>query len=72
MTFTLPSGWVAFRCVCCVIGAAKHFFLTSPLQHNTGTLQTKEARQKYIKSLYGASSPQFAQVKGIKFKKAIN
>lgn len=36
---------------------------------NTGLVETANEVKKYIKSVFGASSPQFAQVKGIEFKK---
>lgn len=35
----------------------------------TGLVETANEVKKYIKSVFGASSPQFAQVKGIEFKK---
>ena len=34
----------------------------------TGLVETANEVKKYIKSVFGASSPQFAQVKGIRFK----
>ena len=37
---------------------------------NTGLVEIATEVKKYIKSLFGASSPEFAQVKGIEFKKA--
>jgi hypothetical protein len=37
---------------------------------NTGLVDIATEVKKYIKSLFGASSPEFAQVKGIEFKKA--
>lgn len=37
---------------------------------DTGLVDTATEVKKYIKSIYGATSPQFAQVKGIAFKKA--
>ena len=37
---------------------------------STGLVEIATEVKKYIKSLYGASSPEFAQVKGIEFKKA--
>lgn len=37
---------------------------------NIGLVDTATEVKKYIKSLFGASSPEFAQVKGIEFKKA--
>lgn len=36
---------------------------------STGLVETANEVKKYIKSVFGASSPQFAQVKGIEFKK---
>ena len=36
---------------------------------STGLVEIATEVKKYIKSLYGASSPEFAQVKGIEFKK---
>ena len=36
---------------------------------NTGLVETANEVKKYIKSVFGSSSPQFAQVKGIEFKK---
>lgn len=36
---------------------------------NTGLVETANEVKKYIKSVFGATSPQFAQVKGIEFKK---
>lgn len=36
---------------------------------NSGLLETANEVKKYIKSVFGATSPQFAQVKGIEFKK---
>ena len=36
---------------------------------NTGLVDTATEVKKYIKSVFGASSPQFAQVKGIEFTK---
>ena len=36
---------------------------------DTGLVEIATEVKKYIKSLYGASSPEFAQVKGIEFKK---
>lgn len=36
---------------------------------NIGLVETANEVKKYIKSVFGASSPQFAQVKGIEFKK---
>ena len=39
---------------------------------HTGLVEIATEVKKYIKSLFGASSPQFAQVKGIEFKKAKN
>ncbi len=35
---------------------------------STGLVETANEVKKYIKSVFGASSPQFAQVKGIQFK----
>ena len=35
----------------------------------TGLVETANEVKKYVKSVFGASSPQFAQVKGIEFKK---
>ncbi|MFN3753333.1 hypothetical protein [Flavobacterium sp.] len=35
----------------------------------TGLVETANEVKKYIKSVFGANSPQFAQVKGIEFKK---
>ena len=37
---------------------------------STGLVEIATEVKKYIKSVYGASSPEFAQVKGIEFKKA--
>ena len=37
---------------------------------STGLVEIATEVKKYIKSLFGASSPEFAQVKGIEFKKA--
>lgn len=37
---------------------------------NTGLVDIATEVKKYIKSLFGATSPEFAQVKGIEFKKA--
>ena len=37
---------------------------------NTGLVDTATEVKKYIKSIFGASSPEFAQVKGIEFKRA--
>ena len=37
---------------------------------DTGLVEIATEVKKYIKSLFGASSPEFAQVKGIEFKKA--
>ena len=37
---------------------------------NTGLVDIATEVKKYVKSLFGASSPEFAQVKGIEFKKA--
>ena len=37
---------------------------------NTGLVDIATEVKKYIKSVFGASSPEFAQVKGIEFKKA--
>ena len=37
---------------------------------NTGLVDIAAEVKKYVKSLFGASSPEFAQVKGIEFKKA--
>lgn len=36
---------------------------------NSGLVETANEVKKYIKSVFGATSPQFAQVKGIEFKK---
>ena len=36
---------------------------------DTGLVEVATEVKKYIKSLFGASSPEFAQVKGIEFKK---
>ncbi|CAM4432423.1 hypothetical protein [Flavobacterium terrigena] len=36
---------------------------------NTGLVETALAVKKYIKSIFGATSPQYAQVKGIEFTK---
>lgn len=38
---------------------------------STGLFDIASEVKKYIKSIYGATSPQFAQVKGIEFKKGI-
>ena len=35
----------------------------------TGLVETANEVKKYVKSVFGATSPQFAQVKGIEFKK---
>ena len=35
----------------------------------TGLVETANEVKKYVKSVFGASSPQFAQIKGIEFKK---
>ena len=37
---------------------------------DTGLVEVATEVKKYIKSIYGATSPQYAQVKGIEFKKA--
>jgi hypothetical protein len=37
--------------------------------NTTGLVETANEVKKYIKSVFGATSPQFAQVKGIEFKK---
>lgn len=37
--------------------------------NNTSLVETANEVKKYIKSVFGASSPEFAQVKGIEFKK---
>ena len=37
--------------------------------NTTGLVETANEVKKYIKSIFGATSPQFAQVKGIEFKK---
>jgi hypothetical protein len=37
--------------------------------NTTGIVETANEVKKYVKSVYGASSPQFAQVKGIEFNK---
>lgn len=37
---------------------------------NTGLVDIATEVKKYVKSLFGATSPEFAQVKGIEFKKA--
>jgi hypothetical protein len=39
---------------------------------NTGLVDIATEVKKYVKSIYGATSPQFAQVKGIEFKKVKN
>jgi hypothetical protein len=38
-------------------------------QENTGLVDTALDVKKYVKSLFGASSPEYNQIKGIKFKK---
>ncbi len=38
-------------------------------QDNTGLINIAAEVKKYIKSIFGANSPEFAQVKGIEFKK---
>jgi hypothetical protein len=40
-------------------------------KEETGLLDIAADVKKYVKSIYGATSPQFAQVKGIKFTKSI-
>lgn len=40
-------------------------------KEETGLLDVVADVKKYVKSIYGASSPQFAQVKGLKFTKKI-
>jgi hypothetical protein len=40
-------------------------------KEETGLLDIAADVKKYIKSIYGATSPQFAQVKGLKFRKSI-
>ncbi|HNP67813.1 MAG TPA: hypothetical protein PKH16_07915 [Aequorivita sp.] len=37
-------------------------------QENTGLVDTALGVKKYIKSVYGAASPEYNQIKGIKFK----
>jgi hypothetical protein len=37
---------------------------------DTGLFDIASEIKKYVKSVFGASSPQFAQVKGIQFKKS--
>jgi len=36
---------------------------------DTGLTDTAAEVKKYVKAIFGASSPEFAQVKGIQFKK---
>ena len=36
---------------------------------DTGLTDTATEVKKYVKAIFGASSPEFAQVKGIQFKK---
>lgn len=38
-------------------------------QENTGLVDTALDVKKYVKSLFGASSPEYNQIKGVKFKK---
>ena len=42
---------------------------TTLYSNSTGLVETANEVKKYIKSVFGATSPQFAQVKGIEFKK---
>ncbi|WP_205618080.1 hypothetical protein [Aequorivita vladivostokensis] len=37
-------------------------------QENTGLVDTALDIKKYVKSLFGASSPEYNQIRGIKFK----
>jgi len=36
---------------------------------DTGLIEVAKEVKNYVKSLYGASSPEYAQIKGIQFKK---